>query len=145
MWLLLLARQAAEQTVDLPLIWDALMITTPSVTVHSEMRLVCLINLYSDVIMDAIASQITSLAIAYLTLHSGVDQIKHHSSASLAFVRGFHRWPVNSPHKGPVTRKLFPFDDVMVDMYSSEEMPRQQSRIYLYFQNCNLQHHNIYC
>ena len=33
------------------------------------------------------------------------------SSASLAFVRGIHRWPVNSPHKGPVTRKMFPFDD----------------------------------
>ena len=30
---------------------------------------------------------------------------KHQSSASLAFVRGIHRWPVNSPHKGPVTRK----------------------------------------
>ena len=32
-------------------------------------------------------------------------------------VRGIHRWPVNSPHKGPVTRKMFPFDDVI--MYKS--------------------------
>ena len=39
---------------------------------------------------------------------------KHQSSASLAFVRGIHRWPVNSPHKGPVTRKMFPFDDVIM-------------------------------
>ena len=39
---------------------------------------------------------------------------KTSSSASLAFVRGIHRWPVNSPHKGPVTRKMFPFDDVMM-------------------------------
>ena len=31
---------------------------------------------------------------------------KHQSSASLAFVRGIHRWPVKSPHKGPVTRKI---------------------------------------
>ena len=42
------------------------------------------------------------------------DQRKHQSSASLAFVRGIHRWPVNSPHKWPVTRKMFPFDDVIV-------------------------------
>ena len=30
------------------------------------------------------------------------------------FVRGIHRWPVNSPHKGPVIRKMFPFDDVIM-------------------------------
>ena len=36
------------------------------------------------------------------------------SSASLAFVRGIHRRPVNSPHKWPVTRKMFPFDDVIM-------------------------------
>ena len=34
--------------------------------------------------------------------------------ASLAFVRGIHRRPVNSPHKWPVTRKIFPFDDVFM-------------------------------
>ena len=45
---------------------------------------------------------------------SGADQRKHQSSASLAFVRGMHRWPVHSPHKGPVTGKRFPFDDVIV-------------------------------
>ena len=27
---------------------------------------------------------------------------------------GIHRWPVKSPHKGPVTRKMFPFDDVIM-------------------------------
>ena len=64
--------------------------------------------------MSAIASQITSLTIVYLTVYSGTDQRKHQSSASLAFVRGIHRWPVNSPHKGPVTRKIFPFDDVIM-------------------------------
>ena len=35
------------------------------------------------------------------------DQRKHQSSASLAFVRGIHRWPVNSPHKWPEKRKMF--------------------------------------
>ena len=54
---------------------------------------------YGDVIMGTIASQITSFAIVYSTVYSGADQRKHQSSASLAFVRGIHRIPVNSPHK----------------------------------------------
>ena len=57
--------------------------------------------------MGALASQITSLTIVYSVVYSGANQRKHQSSASLAFVRGIHRWPVNSPHKGPVTRKRF--------------------------------------
>ena len=65
---------------------------------------------YNDVIMSTTASQITSLTIVYSTVYSGADQRKHQSSASLAFVRGIHRWPMNSPHKRPVTRKMFPFD-----------------------------------
>ena len=69
---------------------------------------------YSDVIMRAMASKITSLNIIYSVVYSGADQRKHQSSASLAFVRGIHRWPVNSLHKGPVTRKMFPFDDVIL-------------------------------
>ena len=54
---------------------------------------------YSDVIMGTMASQITSLAIVYSTVYSGANQRKHQSPASLAFVRGIHRWPVNSLHK----------------------------------------------
>ena len=69
---------------------------------------------YDDVIMSTIASQITSLTIVYSTVYSGTDQSKHQSSASLAFVWGIHRGPVNSPHKWPVTRKMFPFDDVIM-------------------------------
>ena len=60
------------------------------------------------------ASQISGVSIIYSTIYSGADQRKHQSSASLAFVRGIHRWPVNSPHKGPVTWNMFPFDDVIV-------------------------------
>ena len=70
---------------------------------------------YIGVIMSAIAAQITSLTIVYSKVYSGVDQRKHQSSASLVFVRGIHRCQVNSPHKGPVTRKMFPFDDVITD------------------------------
>ena len=69
---------------------------------------------YNDVILGAIASQITSLTIVYSTVYSDADQRKHQSSASLAFVRGIHREPVNSRHKWPVTRKMFPFDDVIM-------------------------------
>ena len=61
---------------------------------------------YTALIMGAMASQITSLAIGYSTVYSGADQRKHQSSAS--------RWSVNSPHKWPVTRKMFPFDDVIM-------------------------------
>ena len=71
-------------------------------------------NHYGDVVMDTIASQITSLAIVYSTVSSGAYQRKHQSSASLAFVRGIHWGPVNYPHKWPVTRKMFPFDDVIM-------------------------------
>ena len=52
--------------------------------------------------------------IVYSTVYSGADQRKYQISASLAFVRGIHRWPANSPHKKPVTRKMFPFDDVFM-------------------------------
>ena len=69
---------------------------------------------YNDVIMSAVASQITSISIIYSTVYSGADQRKHQSSASLAFVRRIQRWLVNSPHKGPVTRKMLPFDDVIM-------------------------------
>ena len=66
--------------------------------------------------MTAMTSQITNLTTVYLIFYSGADQGKHQSSASLAIVRGNHRWPVNSPHKGPVTRKMFPFDNVIINV-----------------------------
>ena len=52
--------------------------------------------------------------VVYAIVYSDADQRKHQSSASLAFVRGIHRGPVNSPHKWPVTRKMLPFDDVIM-------------------------------
>ena len=69
---------------------------------------------YDDVIMTMLASQIISLTVVYSIVYSGVNQRKHQSSASLAFVREIHRGPVNFPHKWPVTRKMFPFDDVIM-------------------------------
>ena len=65
------------------------------------------LTLYSDVIMSAVASQITGVSIVCSTVCSGTGQRKHQSSASLAFVRGIHRWPLDFRHKGPVTPKIF--------------------------------------
>ena len=76
---------------------------------------------YSDVIMGAITSQMTSLTIVYSTVHSGVDKRKHQSSASLAFVWIIHRWPVNSRHKWPVTRKCCHLMTSSCTKYSSED------------------------
>ena len=88
---------------------------------------------YNDVIMDSMTSQITSLTIVYSAVYSDADQRKHQSSASLAFVRGIHRGPVNSPHKGPVTRKMFPFDDVIMDsMLTRNEAWRLEAARWVY-------------
>ena len=69
---------------------------------------------YNDVIMGAMASQVTSLTGIYSAVYSGENPRKHQSFAPLAFVLGIHRWPVNSLHKWPATRKMFPFDDVIM-------------------------------
>ena len=63
---------------------------------------------YIDVIMTTMASQITSLAVVYSTVYSETDQRKH------GLCVGNSPGPVNSPHKGPDTRKMFPFDDVIM-------------------------------
>ena len=85
--------------------------------IHSK-RSVCATCLfhyihYSDNII-ATVSLITGVSIVWSTVCPGAEQRKHQSSASLAFVRAIHRWPVDSPHKGPVTQKMFPFDDVIM-------------------------------
>ena len=64
---------------------------------------------YSDILMSTMSSQTNSVSIVYSTVQAYTKR-KHQSSTSLAFVRGIHRWPVNSPHKGPVTWKMLPFD-----------------------------------
>ena len=100
---------------------------------------------YNDAIMGAVASQITSLTIIYSIVYSDADQRKHQSSASLAFVRGIHRGPVNSPHKWPVTRKMFPFDDVIMDWrtaastwnYNSPNLNDTEDTIVALFLKCH--------
>ena len=69
---------------------------------------------YNDVIMGAMASRITCVSVVCSNVCSGAHQRKHQSSSSLAVVRGIHRWLVNSSHKGPVTRKMLPFNDIIM-------------------------------
>ena len=64
--------------------------------------------------MGSIASEITSLTIVYSIVCPDAYQRKYQSSMSLAFVRGIHREPVNSPHQGPVARKMLSFDDAIM-------------------------------
>ena len=94
--------------------------------------------------MTMLASQITSLPVVCSIVYSDVNQRKHQSSASLAFVREIHRGPVNFPHKWPVTRKMFPFDDVIMlivynlpyvifDIDSSQSVAKLKCCIQLFF------------
>ena len=69
---------------------------------------------YNDVIIGMMGSQITGVLIVYSTICSSTDQRKHQSSVSLAIMGGIHQWLMNSLHKGPVTWKMFPFDDVFM-------------------------------
>ena len=69
-----------------------------------EYTVSCCIH-YNDGVMGAMASEIPSLTIVYSIVYSGVNQRKHQSSASLAFVREIQRWPVNFPYKGRVKIK----------------------------------------
>ena len=68
--------------------------------------------------MGTIASQITSLTMVFSTVYLDTDRRKHQCSASLAIVRGIHWRPVISPHKWPVTRKMLPLDDIIMNCRS---------------------------
>ena len=88
--------------------------------------------------MGVIAYQITSLTVVYSMIYTDADQRKYQSSASLAFVRGIHRGPVNSPHKWPVTRKMLPYDDVIVNRgYVPRCLPRCRIRSRCKFRSLN--------
>ena len=60
--------------------------------------------------MGAMASQITSLTIVYSTVYSGADQRKRVTDLCAG------NSPVTGefPAKWPVTRKMFPFDAVII-------------------------------
>ena len=80
-----------------------------------------LLHHYIEVIMGTMVSKITSVSMVCSTAHPGINQRKYKSSVSLVFVRGIHWRPVNPSHKGPVTRKMFPFDDVIMILVLSHQ------------------------
>ena len=79
---------------------------------QNELRL--WFNHYDDVIMRAMASQITSLTIVCSNVYSRRRSKESSKLRVAGLVRGVHQWAVNSPHKWPVTRKMFTFDDVIM-------------------------------
>ena len=79
-------------------------------------------------IMSGMVSQITGVMSVYWTVCSGADQRKYQSSMSLAFAREIHQWPLNSPHQGSVTRKMFPFDEVIMYMTNNPDDENDQNR-----------------
>ena len=97
--------------------WRYVIITYDNLSVWLTLKRKCRNSYYNDVIMGTIASQTTTLTIVYSTVYSGAYQRKHQSSASLAFVRGIHRG-----HKWPVTRKMFPFDDVIMSLDPHQQL-----------------------
>ena len=82
---------------------------------------------YNDVIMSALASQITGVSAVYSTVFSGADLRKYQSSSSVVFVcvceggGGGGGGGGEFSHKGPVTRKMFPFDVVIVEFRNTVE------------------------
>ena len=87
------------------------------------------------------ASQITGVSIDCSPVRSGSDQGKHQSSASLAVVRGIHQRPLDSPHKGPVTQKMFPFDDIIMVL---NRWPSLLTCMYIYIYIYIYIYHNSY-
>ena len=90
------------------------------------------------------ASQITRVSLVCLTVFVGANQRKHQSSASLAFMRGTHRWPLDSPHKGRVTQKMFPFDDIIMIIISITG-PEQDGSLIEHIFKCIFQNTNTMC
>ena len=82
---------------------------------------------YSNVIMSVTASEITAVPIVFSAVCSDVDQRKHQSSTSLAFMRGIHWRLVNSPDKGTDTQEMFPFDEVIMFSVLTRSQPRTEA------------------
>ena len=95
---------------------------------------------YSDVIISAMSSEIIGVSMLYPPACSAPDQRMYQSSASFAFVRVIHRCPVDSPHKGPITRKIIPLHDVIMRRgelwhdYSNRRKKNRKNEIFIRIQ-----------
>ena len=95
---------------------------------------------YSDVMMSPVATQIFGVSIVYLTIGSGADK-KTPKLHVTGLCWGIHRWTVNSSHKGPVTRKMFPFDGVILEHQCRVAFKLRQWKVH--FKYCI--HQNKHC
>ena len=75
---------------------------------------------YSDVIMSMKASQTPASRLFTQPFYFRHRSKKTSKLRVTGLCVGNHRWPVNSPHKRPVTRKIFPFDDVIMGVLQQE-------------------------
>ena len=102
-------------------------------------HLVCIMYLkWSCFCSNACNRKMLLLLVISLTVYSGAGQRKHQNSASLAFVREIHRWPVNSSHKWPVTRKMLPFDDVIMGQMGKSSERRKSAMWFQIYAFCNI-------
>ena len=74
---------------------------------------------------DGVSNSPASRLFTQPFIQAHIKEKKNQSSALLAFVRGIHRWPLNSLHIGPVTRKMFLFDDVIMARTDGETTGKQ--------------------
>ena len=74
---------------------------------------------YNDVIMSVFGASYHQPHGCSLKCAFGRRSTKTQKLRVTGLVREIHRWPVNSRHKGPVTRKMFPFDDVIMGSVES--------------------------
>ena len=73
---------------------------------------------YIDVIMTTVASQTTSLKRLFRRRSKKISKLR-----VTGLCAGNSPGPVNSPHKGPVMRKIFPFDDVIMGNEGRQSAP----------------------
>ena len=98
--------------------------------------------------MSAMVTQITGVWIFYSNVCCGADQRKHQRSASLSFVWGIRQWQMNSPHKESFTRKMFPFDDVIMSAWAGlfgADKNWHVTKFCIHKQNTHDLHIRIFC
>ena len=86
-----------------------------TIWLYSTSLTILSLQINSDVIMSAMASHITDVSIVCSTVCLGA-YLKKSKLKITGLLRGIHRWPGISLHKGPVKRKMFPFDDVITNI-----------------------------
>ena len=105
---------------------------------------------YNDVIMSTMTSQITSFAIVYSTVYLMRISKKTSTPRVTGLCEGNSPLTGGFRHKGSVTRKMFPFDDVIMlhalrrHLLAQLEVPRNFALSRLLFQMISSDHTHIW-